>query len=100
MFNSDLSKWNTAKVTTMGVTFDGAKSFNFVTSVEASWELANPGVHPGLNMYTGTCSNDADCGRCGKKDTAGNPVTCSISPLAGTDVNTVCTLCANDSYEW
>ena len=104
-FNQDLSKWNIEKLSTapgqgLGGMFASAAAFNFKLALDASWENKNPDVYPGNNMFWRTCSLDAACGKCGKKDTANNPVTCSISSLTGTDVNTVCTFCANDGYEW
>ena len=79
--------------------FKNAKSFNFKTSLDSAWEASITG-YPGTAMFAGTCSEDAACGKCGKKNTAGGAVTCPLSsPKTGTDTTTTCTFCADNGNE-
>jgi surface protein len=101
-FNVDLSKWKVDKLTATKMTdmFKNAKAFNQKTTLDIAWEASNPSVYPGTNMFTGTCSEDLNCGKCSKKNTDSNSaVTCSSETQPAKDSSTACIFCLNDAYE-
>ena len=83
----------------MHSTFQSAISFTkgMKDKLGSAWKSTN--AFPGRDMFTNACSNDMECGKCGKKDTAGNAVTCSAFSAAPKDANTNCSFCTNDGAE-
>ena len=99
-FNQDLSLWNVSSVSNFKWCFKNAKSFNFKSALEETWEQKNPSIYPGASMYTGSCSEDIACGKCGQKSTDENSaVTCSSNVQPPKDPLTNCSFCSNDGAE-
>ena len=77
--------------------FGNAKSFNFKTSLDSAWKSTNG--YPGTGMFDGTCSEDTACGKCGKKNTDGDAVTCNPDTQDTKDASTTCTFCRDQAME-
>eukprot|EP00949_MAST-11_sp_MAST-11-sp1_P004618 g4618.t1 len=98
-FNRDLSQWDVRRVNDFEGAFEGASSFNFKSALDASWKEQNPAHYNEFNMYAGTCSEDASCGRCGQKmsKVEGSSVVCPRSLFKGD--NALCTKCEDFGRE-
>jgi len=99
-FNQDLSLWDVSSVSNFGRCFYYAKSFQFKTALDASWQDQDSEYYPGGFMYTASCALDTSCGFCGKQSTNLNSaVTCSANVQPAKDPLKPCLLCANDGAE-
>eukprot|EP00949_MAST-11_sp_MAST-11-sp1_P003967 g3967.t1 len=98
-FNRDLSQWDVRRVNDFEEAFEGASSFNFKSTLDSSWKEQNPTNYNELNMYVGTCSIDASCGRCGQKmsKVEGSSVVCPTSLFKGD--NALCAKCEDFGRE-
>jgi surface protein len=98
-FNRNLAEWSIEKVTSWRNMFSVTSVFNFKKALDIAWELKNPAAYPASGMYTESCAVDSACGKCAKKNTIGDAVTCSSETLPVKDTSTACKLCIDNGHE-